>query len=794
MLHLEGDIVHLRRTRLGEDGQVEIASVGVKREAEDRACNVVRIRRVVREGVSEQGRRVRHTVRQQQELAANVVIFVLYELVVAVEAGIGRIVDVVFADVVFGGDAHGELVLDERRIDHEGRAARVHRADGRLALCFPIKGRVLRLDIDRTRKRRAARERGLGAAIDLDLLDIPEAARTTARAHDGLLRAVDIEASKRRAAGRETFGVHAANDETGIRPVAVHDVAHHAERATETLDLMVLDFLRSDDADARRGVFERGGVLRAVDDEGRKRGGAADFRHAAERNDIGARELVGKTRAREKRGKRLAGGVAAREAAGRQARDFIRGEKDLQVRLIGKRSERAIKALGGDGKRDGNCRNAFSRLGHCPKGREPAHQGGNGDTRRQTLQPVPAGNPRIHRNPLRSSTRKTTGSGAAAPRFRDDEREEGILQGLREKNRVGRKSANQRDKGETGDADRQDEFHGGQQLFRPFEIEDARDFETPKIIREDKDAFGHEAGDLLHHGAEGTPVEDELAAPPGKLRAGIGRGEAEGALARRHEERLVRPDHGGAAAGGLGLDLAGGDGEAGGHAILVEAAKREDGAGRACGAAFRDDGEGPGRNRRDLEESLSAMERHAALRVIEIQGDGTAGVQPEARPVRQVGAAALALRGFEIGMRGEELLRAEAAKGQHGGSSKAARKKVTAGKREAAPRAKGAGRGGARPFKTVEGGCFRPAQILPEGFRPGGGRLMQRAFGAPGREGITKLRRRLAAAQPRDPIEGFVLQRCLFFPFGRQKPLIVHARAALPPRERRHRTIMSVRG
>ena len=128
-----------------------------------------------------------------------------------------------------------------------------------------LERRVLRLDVDRAGKCCAPAQRRLRAAIDLDLLDVPKAARAASRPVDRLLDAVDIDGRQRRAAGHEAFRIYAANDEAGIVPVRVQHVGKTPECVAKGAQEAVGDLLVGHDADAGGRVVQRGGVLRAVD-------------------------------------------------------------------------------------------------------------------------------------------------------------------------------------------------------------------------------------------------------------------------------------------------------------------------------------------------------------------------------------------------------------------------------------------------------------------------------------------------------------------------------------------------
>ncbi|MDX3929464.1 MAG: hypothetical protein QHC90_27140 [Shinella sp.] len=152
MRDLEPEIVHLGPAifRIGNRRIVEVASARI--EADEGV-----VRSIFRIGIGEQGASVRHLGRRDQQLGAQHAADIGRQLVVIVEDPEVGIAGLGVRTLEGARDAQRDLVLDERRIHHEGGACEAVAADGGGKFDLPVEGRILRLDVDGAGHRRAAR-------------------------------------------------------------------------------------------------------------------------------------------------------------------------------------------------------------------------------------------------------------------------------------------------------------------------------------------------------------------------------------------------------------------------------------------------------------------------------------------------------------------------------------------------------------------------------------------------------------------------------------------------------------
>src|SRR3546814_9220413 len=154
---------------------------------------------------------------------------------------IGRVRDLhegVFAPV-FAGDAEGERLSDERPANGGGELARVIVAGHGACAAVPVEARVGGLDRDHPADRVAPLQRALRASIDLNLLQVPDAAVDVYRLVEGQRPTIEKEVQARPGAGekgiatdRRTGAVDPATRGRAVRPARRPDIRDAFEQET----------------------------------------------------------------------------------------------------------------------------------------------------------------------------------------------------------------------------------------------------------------------------------------------------------------------------------------------------------------------------------------------------------------------------------------------------------------------------------------------------------------------------------------------------------------------------------
>ncbi|MCY1282811.1 hypothetical protein D9M70_316610 [compost metagenome] len=289
-----------RELRHGVVAPYAIEVVDARRGAVDAGAG----RRVVALRVAQQHAHAIFTVRLEQQLAAHLPVLVLGHFITPRGVLEVRIVDAVLRGAAFGGDAEGQLVLYQRAGNHRRITAGVQFAGGAAGGAFPVEGRVLGLDADRTGQGVAPAGGGLRAAQHFHLFHVPQAQSTTAGALHGLRHAVHVEGGQR-PAGRaaDALGVDAADDIARVGGRGVAYVGHHAEGVRQAAQLHLFDLLGTHHGHAAGGLLQVAFDLLAADGDGHQFQCLAGARRLGLQGDgIGAGEAMGQAAAGQQAG------------------------------------------------------------------------------------------------------------------------------------------------------------------------------------------------------------------------------------------------------------------------------------------------------------------------------------------------------------------------------------------------------------------------------------------------------------------------------------------------------------
>ena len=203
----------------------------------------------------EQRAQTRQRGRRPEQLATDVVEPVLAQNIVA---GVG-VSDVHVGAIDLPGHAERQLVGDQRPGQGHARAGQIMRPENLLRHRVPVEGRVPGLDEDRAGRGVAPLQGRLRAAQHFDLLDVPYRSHAATYRFCVLHRAVHDHRDHRRGVGalvlRQTFRVDAADGDAAVVAGGSRRdrVRRRIDRFVDILNLLLLDALAGDDADAGGG-------------------------------------------------------------------------------------------------------------------------------------------------------------------------------------------------------------------------------------------------------------------------------------------------------------------------------------------------------------------------------------------------------------------------------------------------------------------------------------------------------------------------------------------------------------